>query len=433
MTYPESLHFLFTKLPMYSRIGQAAHKNSLDNIISLCEQIGNPQNNFKSIHVAGTNGKGSVSHMLAAILQASGYKTALYTSPHLYDFRERIKINGVMVPEDFVVQFVEKIKPCIAQMDASFFEITVAMAFDYFAQEAVDIAIIEVGLGGRLDSTNIINPLLSIITNIGFDHTQILGNTLPLIAAEKGGIIKKETPVVIGERGEETDPVFIQIAENKKAPIYFSEDFFRVVSFQSNATSIDLEIKNNTLESIEKYTIDLPGIYQTKNILPVLQTVSLLQSVGFPIDSPSLHYGLSHVKKSTGLWGRWDVLQINPTLVLEVAHNEGGMNQMLAHLATLHYNQLHLIFGTVKDKDVTNLLELLPKDASFYFTQAHIPRALAAQNLQALAAALSLIGDVFENVNDAIVAAKKIAKKEDLIIVCGSIFLVAEVTKKDFV
>ena len=432
MTYQQSIDFLFNKLPLFSRIGSAAIKNSLENIKALCHELGDPENRFPSIHIAGTNGKGSVSHQLASVLQTAGFKTGLYTSPHLYDFRERIKINGEMVPEDFVIHFVEKIGPLMQRIDASFFEITVAMAFSFFAEQKVDIAVIEVGLGGRLDSTNIINPILSVITNISLDHTNLLGHSVAEIAVEKGGIIKENTPVVIGERALETAPIFTQIAAKKNAAIFFAEDTFKVNSYQLGLKQIELEIENKKDDKTETYRLDLPGIYQTKNIITVLQSVQLLQQTPFKISDVELKEGLETVKIKTGLQGRWEVLQTEPTLVLEVAHNEAGVHQMLEHLSKLSYKKLYLIIGFVKDKDIKRILELLPKSATYYFTQAHIPRALAVAELMREAGSFQLKGAEFPDVNCAIQQAISVSEKEDLVLVCGSIFLVAEVDRIPF-
>lgn len=423
---------------MFSRMGSAAFKKDLTNIRFLCERLGNPHTKFKTIHVGGTNGKGSVSHMLAATLQMAGYKTGLYTSPHLYDFRERIRINGEMVSENFVIDFVEKIKPAIEKTEPSFFEITVAMAFDYFAQQKIDVAVIEVGLGGRLDSTNIITPELSVITNIGWDHMNILGNTLEEIAAEKAGIIKENIPVVIGEKKEETEAIFKRIAQEKNSPILFAEDSFitkrhiwkddililSVIKFQHSPEYEELEE--------EHYFLDLTGIYQTKNICTLLQAVYVLQKKGFKIKIDSIKEGLYNVKGLTGLHGRWEVIHKNPVIVLEVAHNKEGIEQMLHHLKKTSYNKLHLIFGVVKDKDVTKVLELLPKEAAYYFTQAHMPRALAATELKEKATTFCLNGEAYDDVNTALQKALNNAESNDIIIVCGSIFLVAEVDRRFF-
>jgi dihydrofolate synthase/folylpolyglutamate synthase len=411
-------------------MGSAAFKKDLTNTIALCEALGNPHTKFKSIHIGGTNGKGSVSHMLAAVLQAAGYKTGLYTSPHLYDFRERIKIDGQMVGEDYVIDFVERIKPLVEEIQPSFFEITVAMAFDYFARQGVDIAVIEVGLGGRLDSTNIITPQLSVITNIGMDHTNMLGHSLPEIAVEKAGIIKKEVPVVIGERHPETGPVFIEKARQQEAPLYFAEDQLEVKSWEWTSDFISITVLDKVQRTTATYQLDLPGIYQAKNLKTVLQSIHILLRQGWNITSDHIKKALLSVKKRTGLHGRWEVIHHEPDIVLEVAHNEDGLRQMLQHLEQLSYRQLHIVYGMVKDKEVDPVLALLPKDAFYYFTQAHIPRALAAGELVEKAGTFGLKGAAYPEVNTALHAAKQAAAKDDLVLVCGSIFLVAEVNKE---
>jgi dihydrofolate synthase/folylpolyglutamate synthase len=427
MNYQQTIDYLYNTLPMFSRMGSAAFKKDLTNTLLLCERLGNPYKKFKSIHVAGTNGKGSVSHMLAAIFQTAGYKTGLYTSPHLYDFRERIKVNGAMCEEDFIVDFVERIKPAIEKIQPSFFEITVTMAFEYFAQHQVDVAIIEVGLGGRLDSTNVITPELSIITNIGWDHMNMLGNTLQEIALEKGGIIKENIPVVIGEKKEETENVFKEIALQKHSPLFFAEENFSVKNYKLSNDSIEISVagKNST---ITNYQLDLPGIYQTKNILTVLQAIELLND--WNLKTEHVQPALKGIKKLTGLFGRWEVIHKDPTVVLEVAHNKDGIEQMLTHVQNISFNHLHMIIGMVKDKDVEQVLQFLPKEAIYYFTQAHIPRALDAKDLQAKASEVSLKGNYFDDVNNAIQQALNSSSKNDLIIICGSIFLVAEVDKE---
>ena len=427
MNYLQTINYLYNTLPMFSRMGSAAYKKDITNIKILCEKLDNPQTKFKSIHVAGTNGKGSVSHILAAIFQTAGYKTGLHTSPHLYDFRERIKINGNMVNEDFVVDFVEKIKPVIDEIEPSFFEITVAMTFEYFSRQKVDIAIIEVGLGGRLDSTNIITPELSVITNIGWDHMNLLGNSLQEIAGEKAGIIKQNIPVVIGEKQKETAAIFSTTAEKIAAPIYFADDRFEVLSSQLNIENIVIEVNDKQENISSDYQLDLPGIYQTKNLLTVLQAVELLKEWNL---KDAIQPALKNVKKLTGLYGRWEVIHEQPTIVLEVAHNKEGIEQMLEHLQKLNFNQLHIVTGTVNDKDIDKVLELLPTDAHYYFTQANIPRALDAKILQQKASMFFLKGNHYKNVNIALQQALAIASTNDLIIVCGSIFLVAEVNRR---
>ena len=428
MNYQETLDYIYHKLPMYSRMGSAAFKKDLTNIRLLCNQLGNPQHQFKSIHVGGTNGKGSVSHMLASIFQAAGYKTGLYTSPHLYDFRERIRINGEMIPEDVVIRFVESQKAQIEEIEPSFFEITVAMAFAYFAAEKIDIAIVEVGLGGRLDSTNIITPDLSIITNIGWDHMNLLGNTLEAIAEEKGGIIKDSIPVVIGKKDPQTGPVFERIAAEKKAPVLFAEDHYQNAQHQFAPTALTVIYNRSGANDLHVKT-DLQGIYQVENIRTVLTAIDALRQQQWNLPEETVLQALQVVKKRTGLGGRWDVLQQAPTVVLEVAHNEDGMQKMLQHVKELSFDRLHIVIGMVKDKEVETVLQLLPHRAHYYFTQAHIPRALPAETLQAAAASLNLQGAAFSDVNTALNTAKQAAGKNDLIIVCGSIFLVAEVTR----
>ncbi|MEY4333867.1 MAG: hypothetical protein RLZZ196_2610 [Bacteroidota bacterium] len=422
-TYQATLDYLYAKLPMYNRIGAAAIKNNLDNTLAICAYLGNPEKKFPCIHIAGTNGKGSSSHMLASIFQAAGYKTGLYTSPHLYDFRERIKVNGQMCPETFVTSFTNQVKPIIEKIEPSFFEITVGMAFEYFAQENCDIAIIETGLGGRLDSTNVIEPILSLITNIGWDHMALLGNTLPAIAGEKAGIIKANTPVVISEVNPETKIVFEQVANSNKAPIYFAEDFLQFKSFTNHWTTATFEYDQITV------SCDLPGKYQYKNIRGVLQCVHLLKGMGWKLEDAIISKALQQIKLTTGLMGRWECIQESPKLFLDVAHNEHGMHALLDQLATLSYKQLHIITGMVKDKDVDAVLGLLPKDAIFYFSNAHIPRAMPASEVAEKALKIGIQGTIHENVNDAIATANKNAHPDDLIIVMGSIFLVAEVNR----
>jgi dihydrofolate synthase/folylpolyglutamate synthase len=431
MTYQQTLDYLYQHLPMFSRIGAAAYKKDLHNTISLCNAIDNPQTKFKSIHIAGTNGKGSTSHMLAAILQQAGYKTGLYTSPHLKDFRERIKVNGEMIEEDFVITFVEQTKLISKEIEPSFFELTVAMAFEYFAQQKVDIAIIETGLGGRLDSTNIITPILSIITNIGYDHMNILGNSLEEIALEKAGIIKSDVPVVIGEYLANTKTIFAGKAKEFNSKIYFTQDEYKVSNITSSDKILNCDVKNNEHNITENFSLDLNGIYQTKNLCTVLCAEGILIQQGFKIKKESEKFALANTKKITGLHGRWDVIAENPTVVLDVAHNEDGIKQVLQQTTSQQQKytnkKLHFVLGMVKDKEVDKVLSLLPTDAIYYFTNAHIPRAISAKDLQTKAVAFNLTGEYFDDVNKAIIAAKQKAAATDLIIVCGSVFLVGEV------
>jgi dihydrofolate synthase / folylpolyglutamate synthase len=427
MNYQQTIEYLFTRLPMFSRIGAAAFKKDLTNTITLCDHLDNPQKKFKSIHVAGTNGKGSVSHMLAAILQTTGYKTGLYTSPHLKDFRERIKVDGKMVEKEFVIGFTEKIKPLIEKIEPSFFEITVAMAFDYFAAQKVEVAVIEVGLGGRFDSTNIITPELSVITNIGWDHMNILGDSLEKIAFEKAGIIKQSIPVVIGETLPETNPVFEKIAVEKNTIIHFANKKRNAVNWQWQQHELVVEIAEPGKPDHKKYHLDLPGIYQTKNLLTVLEACHQLNETGFTLNESSIRKGLQQSKKLNGLHGRWEIIQDAPMVILDVGHNEDGIKQIIQQLELTSYHELHIIMGMVKDKEIDKVLSLFPHNAFYYFTQAAIPRALPAELLQSKAAEYNLKGEIFSNVNEAITNAKAKAHKDDLILVCGSVFLVGEV------
>ena len=434
MTYQQTIDYLYAQLPMYSRIGAAAYKADLHNTIALCNAINNPQTKFKSIHIAGTNGKGSTSHMLAAMLQQAGYKTGLYTSPHLKDFRERIKINGQIITEAFVVDFVETTKTISEQIKPSFFELTVAMAFDYFAKEKVDIAVIETGLGGRLDSTNIITPILSIITNICYDHTDLLGDTLEKIAVEKAGIIKPNIPVVIGEYLPETKDIFINKAKVCNAPIHFAQDEYKVSNVNYSMQLLSCDVTNTEPNITEFFELDLNGLYQTKNIRTVLCAEGILMQQGFTIKNKDEKYALKHVKQLTGLYGRWDVVSNNPTIILDVAHNEDGIQQLLYQLSVVRRpsSALHFVMGFVKDKDVNKVLSNLPKGAAYYFSNAHIDRAMPHQEILEKAKAYVLTAQSFDNVNEALKAAKLNAAVDDIIIVCGSVFLIAEVDMELF-
>jgi dihydrofolate synthase/folylpolyglutamate synthase len=421
MTYKETLDFLYKSLPMFQRVGATAFKKDLTNTLLLCKELDNPQHKFKSIHVAGTNGKGSTSHMLAAILQTAGYKTGLYTSPHLKEFTERIKINGIDVSQDFVVGFVERIKSPIERIKPSFFEVTVVMAFDYFAQQNVDIAVIEVGMGGRLDSTNVITPLLSVITNISYDHMDLLGNTLPAIAYEKAGIIKPAVPVVIGERQPETDAVFVKQASLTGSEIIFAEDRYKVKSVTNGKFEVDDGRGSQT------YTLDLKGNYQKKNLAGVLATLELLKRIGFEIKKEDIHEGLLDVIKLTGLKGRWQTIKQNPLVICDTGHNEAGIKEILKQIGYYKFHKLHFVLGMVKDKDVGKVLKLLPKDAYYYFCEAKIPRAMNAEELKDKASSFDLYGEVIPDVNDAIKKAVEHASKDDFIFVGGSTFVVAEI------
>jgi dihydrofolate synthase/folylpolyglutamate synthase len=365
--------------------------------------------------------------MLAAILQTAGYKVGLYTSPHLKDFKERIKLNGDMISEQFVVDFTENIKPLIEEIEPSFFEITVAMAFDYFAKEKVDIAVIEVGLGGRFDSTNIIMPELSVITNIGWDHMNILGDTLEKIAFEKAGIIKQNIPVVIGEFLPETKAVFEKIAAENNAPIHYAKQSRAVLGWEWQKHELIVEVTENGKTDHKKYHLDLPGIYQGKNLLTVLEACSVLKDLKYDIREKDIQAGLQKAKKLTGLHGRWEIIHEHPAIVLDVGHNEDGIRQIIQQIELTTHHELHIIIGLVKDKEIDKVLSLLPHSAHYYFTQAQIPRALAADILRSKAIDHNLNGEVIPDVNAAVKTAKARAHKDDLILVCGSVFLVGEV------
>ncbi len=404
MTYQDTVNWMFQQLPMYQNQGKTAYKANLDNTLLLTKHLQHPERNFKSIHVAGTNGKGSTSHMLASILQEAGYKVGLYTSPHLKDFRERIKINGAEVSEDFVVEFIETHQDFFKSHALSFFEMTVGMAFDYFSKEAVDIAIIEVGLGGRLDSTNVITPEVSVITNIGLDHTQFLGNTLEAIAFEKGGIIKPLVPVVIGETQRETEPIFKELANERNAELVFADQ-----------------------QNVRSFKSDLKGYYQEKNKATVLATIEVMRQKAFEIPDAALKTGFLNVVKNTGLQGRWQVLQTEPNIICDTAHNKEGLTYAMAQLLDEDFKALHMVFGVVNDKDVTSILPLLPKEATYYFCKPDIPRGLEAQKLEKLFKAHGFFGTAYKSVSEALSAAKQHAAKSDVIYVGGSTFVVAEI------
>ena len=401
MIYRDTLDYLFSQLPMYQRSGAAAYKEDIGNIIKACDILKDPHKKFKSIHIAGTNGKGSTAHMLASILQESGFKTGLYTSPHLKDFRERIKINGKMISKNQVIDFVKKNKTEFEKINMSFFEYTVAMAFDYFAESQVDIAIIETGLGGRLDSTNIISPELSIITNIGYDHTNLLGSKLEQIAKEKAGIIKEKTPVVIGRKQEEIiNDIFKKTAYNKKSKIYFSD------------------INNNNI------SCDLKGEYQNENINTTIKAIEVLN---WDIDNKTINKGLKNVIKNTGLYGRWQIISKKPYIICDTGHNQDGIKNITAQLKKINFNNLHFIFGTVKDKNIIDIIKLLPKEAMYYFCAANIDRAFNASKLQDISLELNLQGNAYNSVKDAYNNAISNYKKDDLIFIGGSTFVVAEI------
>lgn len=421
--YQHAVDYLYQNLPIFQRVGAAAIKKGLANTIELCDALGNPQNRFKSIHVAGTNGKGSTSHMLSAVFQTSGYRTGLYTSPHLKQFTERIRVDGQEADKQFVVDFVNKVRPLIERIQPSFFEITVAMAFDYFALKNVEVAIIEVGLGGRLDSTNIIQPILSVITNIGMDHTDILGDTLDKIASEKAGIIKPNTPIVISERQESIEGIFAEKARENQSPIYFANDTFSEQLINGKFTIF----KNQEL-FLKDIALDLHGDYQWKNILGVMQAIDVLRGINFKLDDKSIHDALRNVTALTGLKGRWQKLGDRPLIICDTGHNAEGIKYLATQINKQHFRNLHMVLGMVRDKDISKVLDLLPKEAHYYFCQSRIPRALPAHELQAKANSFGLHGEVIPYVNDAINTARKNASADDMIFIGGSTFIVAEIT-----
>ncbi|MCR8561431.1 bifunctional folylpolyglutamate synthase/dihydrofolate synthase [Mucilaginibacter sp. BJC16-A38] len=444
MNYQQTIQYLYSQLPLFTRDGASAYKEDLTNTIALLDKVDNPQHKFKSVHVAGTNGKGSTSHMLAAILQTAGYKTGLYTSPHLKDFRERIRINGQMISEQQVIDFVEQHTADFDEIRPSFFEMTVALAFEIFAKEEVDIAIIEVGLGGRLDSTNVITPLLSIITNIGWDHMNILGDTLRLIAGEKAGIIKPRIPVIIGEYQEEITDVFINKAASCASNITFASEDLKseVLSPEPEVKSLIKSNKVNEFVNVrispssqtqdsrlktQDLKLDLTGSYQLKNIKTVICAVDELRSQGFKITDEHLKTALSQVKTLTGLHGRWEILSRNPLTICDTGHNPEGMDEVLQNIAAVPYKKLHFVIGVVNDKDVSKILTILPTNARYYFCKPDIPRGLDAKSLWLKAEGFGLHGEVYESVAKALEAAQQNAEENDLVFVGGSTFVVAEV------
>lgn len=424
MTYIEVLDYLYSRLPMFTRDGSAAFKKDLTNTLKLCEALGNPQNTFRSVHIAGTNGKGSSSHMLAATLQTAGYKTGLYTSPHLLDFRERIKINGMLVPQAFVVDFVKRHQALIEDIKPSFFEVTVAMAFAYFASEKVDIAIIETGLGGRLDSTNVISPLLSLITNIGYDHMNMLGDQLTTIADEKAGIIKPLRPVVISERQPAIEERFLTHARQKQAPLLFASDEWKIRFIKTDGTAQYIEaISPKDQLSL---ALDLQGTYQQKNVAGVLSSISILKELGYAIETTHIKTALAAVQRLTGLMGRWQTLATDPLVICDTGHNEDGWNEIMKNIRLTSYRKLHMVIGVMRDKDLAHMLRILPTNASYYFCNPDFERALPADQLQATAAAFHLSGKAYPTIPDAIGAARRAATHDDLIFIGGSTFVVAE-------
>jgi len=432
MNYTETIEYLFTRLPMFQRTGAAAYKSNLDNTIYLDKLLNHPHKNYPTIHVAGTNGKGSVSHLIASVLQESGYKTGLYTSPHLLDFRERIKINGISVSEEFVIKFTEKLKETIELIEPSFFEITVAMAFQYFAENKADVAVIETGLGGRLDSTNIIRPELAVITNVTLEHTALLGNTIEKIANEKAGIIKAEVPVVIGRKTNETDHVFLQRAWQNNAEIFFAPDYFDC-RFKGNDHKYSVfDVFSNGEMLYPELFCDLSGSYQSENIATALQAISILQKSFTKVDFSNISKGIKNVSKNTALHGRWEIIQEKPMLVLDIAHNPDAVKNMLRQLENHQFNKLHIVLGMSNDKNHKGVLSLFPNYATYYFCKPDVPRGLDASELTLMAKTFKLNGNNCISVDYAISEALKNANESDLILVTGSAFVVAEGLKKIF-
>lgn len=427
--YQQTLDYLYNQLPMFQRIGEKALKHKLDNIRELCQILDNPYEKYSKIHVAGTNGKGSTTHLLAALFQVKGLKVGVYTSPHYKDFRERIKINGEYISEEEVVDFVNRHKPHFDKIQPSFFEITVAMAFEHFARHNVDMAIIETGLGGRLDSTNIITPILSVITNISFDHQNVLGDTLPQIAGEKAGIIKQNIPVVIGETQDETQRVFIDKALEMNAPISFADSFYTAVPLENNGVKSYYEIRELGHHSLifNNLELDLAGHYQTKNLVTVIHAAEILQNLGWKFSDSDIIEAMANVRSLTNMIGRWQTINENPLTITDAAHNEDGIRYVVQQLATMKYKYLHIILGMAKDKDQSKILQLLPKNALYYFCKPDVPRGLSANLLKEKAAKFGLKGEIYDSVNEALRSATEDATNEDLIFVGGSSFVVAEV------
>jgi dihydrofolate synthase / folylpolyglutamate synthase len=428
MTYPETLEYLYSRLPMFHRTGAAAYKANLNNTLSIIKFLDHPEKDFRSIHIAGTNGKGSVSHMLASLLQQSGYKTGLYTSPHLRDFRERIRVNGKMIDQSEVTRFVKKYRKQFDEIEPSFFEWSVGLAFDYFSRKSVDIAVIETGLGGRLDSTNVITPLVSVITNVQWDHMNLLGNTLKKIAIEKAGIIKDAVPVVIGKTQKDSLPVFKAAAARHNAPLYFGDKNYKADVIENNLGKGELQLDVFRKKEIylKNVKLDLGGLYQAENICTVLQAAEILEGKGFELNRKNIRKGLSAVRKNTGFAGRWQVLDNNPLVIADTAHNVDGLHAVMQQLKTVEYKSLHMVIGMVNDKDISKMLQQFPKKATYYFCKPDIPRGLDTEQLRQQASAFGLRGKAFPSVTAAVQSAKKVASRDDLIFIGGSTFVVAE-------
>lgn len=428
MDYKATLDYLYDKLPMFTRIGAAALKKDLHNTIVLCSELGNPQTKFKSVHIGGTNGKGSTSHMLASVFQKAGYKTGLYTSPHLKDFRERIKVDGEMITEDFVIDFVSGQKSLIERIKPSFFEVTVAMAFSYFEKHSVDIGIIEVGLGGRLDSTNIIIPELSVITNISLDHTNLLGNTIREIASEKAGIIKSGVPVIIGENDPQADPVFILKALETGSETFFAAESLKIRSIETVNEFMQVSVSDNENKTLFlNLLLDLTGSYQQKNLLTVLKSIEVLRSIGYQLSDDHIYNALKNVKTLTGLQGRWQIIGRDPLVICDTGHNYAGLQEVTKNIKNIPYRELHIVLGMVRDKDISGVLQLLPSAATYYFCQPQLERGLPAVELQQKAMDIGLTGETYPSVAEALNSALAKASPDDFIFIGGSTFVVAEI------
>lgn len=424
--YQECLSMMYQRLPMYTRIGDAAYKTGLGHIVELCKRLDNPHQHLKCIHIGGTNGKGSCSHLLASVFQMAGYKTALYTSPHIHDFRERIKINGVMIPEEDVIQFMDQVTPWLEELPASFFEITVAMAFDYFAKQQVDIAIIEVGLGGLLDSTNIITPELSLITNISIDHTSLLGNSIEEIAIQKAGIIKENVPVIVSETDITTQKIFLARAFTHHAHITFADSRFEVVNREETDFGFRAKVVDMSLQTITTYEVGLKGSYQNRNLKAVLCCVDWMKLKGWKVSETALSSGLKQVKRNTGFYGRFDVMQQQPLVILDASHNEAGIQSLLHQVLGMKKNKLYIIMAFMRDKDLRHLLPLFPSQAFYFFTHADSLRALPALELKEMANEFGLKGPYGTQVSEGLEWALGLANDEDVVLVCGSFFILDE-------
>ena len=427
MNYRETIDYIFKQLPMYQRIGKAAYKADLNTSIQLLDYLDNPEKKFKSIHIAGTNGKGSVSHMIASVLQTAGLKTGLYTSPHLKDFRERIRINGKVINKNYVVDFIEQNKTAFEKLKLSFFEMTVGMAFKYFFENKIDIAVIETGMGGRLDSTNLINPELSIITNIGLDHTQFLGETIEKIAVEKAGIIKKNTPVVIGETQNQIRNIFIEKAKLENSQIFFADQNFEAELIENKNIYYNIfDIKKNGKLFLKNIKLPLKGDYQSKNLVTSLQALNIL-AAKFGIKKEHIFEGIFKTVENTALMGRWQILKQNPITICDTGHNIDGIKHIVNQISNFHFSKLHFVIGVVNDKNIDKILKILPKEAIYYFCKAKIPRGLNAQILKEKAKNFNLDGKAYNSVTTAYQSAVRSAKKTDMIFIGGSTFIVAEV------